>query len=270
MATTPVKRGCGTRVEGGIYAECGLSETGAPLERFLFDPVVPVPADLTIPIQGVGTMTNGETTHVVDRVGVAFYPNASDFIEEVRRFGLSRRIPKSFDFSRLSEGSRILIVHPRGLVDAWPEFVSGRWLCPNARIDHAPEALAEALRLEAGRDSWRRSNCCAGLQWEAVTGGVEVTLDEQVPGYNYRTGAFVENVDALTWRADERLVRVECASFSYHARRAPEGVDPSFGEAFVASFPISNLCVVRAADGSHEEAAARALAAGIPVELSDK
>src|SRR5882762_4296704 len=36
-------RGCGEREEGGVYAECGPSPSGSPLEHFLFDPPLPLP-----------------------------------------------------------------------------------------------------------------------------------------------------------------------------------------------------------------------------------
>ena len=38
----PVERGCGEREPGGVYAECGLSPSGSPLERFLIDPPQPL------------------------------------------------------------------------------------------------------------------------------------------------------------------------------------------------------------------------------------
>ena len=34
----PEPRGCGDREPGGVYAECGLSENGAPLDFFAFCP----------------------------------------------------------------------------------------------------------------------------------------------------------------------------------------------------------------------------------------
>lgn len=36
----PVERGCGYRVQAGIYAVCPMSPDRMPLERFLFDPPV--------------------------------------------------------------------------------------------------------------------------------------------------------------------------------------------------------------------------------------
>ena len=44
----PVPRGCGEREPGGVYAECGLSPRGRPLEEFLFDPPLPIPEGLDL------------------------------------------------------------------------------------------------------------------------------------------------------------------------------------------------------------------------------
>ncbi len=44
----PVERGCGEREQGGVYAECGLSPYGTPLEYFLIDPPRPLPEGLDI------------------------------------------------------------------------------------------------------------------------------------------------------------------------------------------------------------------------------
>jgi hypothetical protein len=41
-------RGCGDREEGGVYAECGPSPYGSPLEHFLFDPPLPLPDGLDL------------------------------------------------------------------------------------------------------------------------------------------------------------------------------------------------------------------------------
>src|SRR3974390_3419799 len=44
----PVERGCGQREQGGVYAECGLSPYGSPLEDFLIDPPQPLPEGLDL------------------------------------------------------------------------------------------------------------------------------------------------------------------------------------------------------------------------------
>src|SRR5579862_2920010 len=94
----PVIRGCGQRVKGGLYIECGLSAGGQPLEYFLIDP--PQLLDgRALGITPVGTklIEFGGATHVVDWVGSKSYKGVCDFVEEVRKFGLSRRIACNSD-----------------------------------------------------------------------------------------------------------------------------------------------------------------------------
>ncbi len=39
--TVPLERGCGMREKGGLYACCGTSPFGKPVEEFLIDPPLP-------------------------------------------------------------------------------------------------------------------------------------------------------------------------------------------------------------------------------------
>ena len=52
-------------------------------------------------------------------VGASSYPFIPDFVEEVRRLGLSKKIPPGFPINRLTPGeSKIVLIHPK----AFPEF----------------------------------------------------------------------------------------------------------------------------------------------------
>jgi hypothetical protein len=275
MATTPVERGCGSRQEGGIYIECGLSEWGEPLEKFILDPPVPVPVEFKLPTQGVGSFERNGIFHAADRIGAKFYPNAADFTEEVRRFGLSRRIPKNFPFEILSERSKIFVAHPKGLVTNWAGLrtnspVYPSWICPKCKVEHKPAELLGALsaiRDKEEADAFAARNCCAGVWFETLLGGDEIALAAQTPGYNRRSRTQWDGnpLDTLS----NRLVVRKMPSFEYVGFKAPRGFEPNFVEAFIASFPISNLCVIRARDNSHIEAIDRAKAASLPVEVAD-
>ncbi len=151
MTMTPAiaaERGCGRRVQGGVYWECGLDPDGAPLEEFLIDPPTPIPAGLTITPRGVSLIRIGGVAHVVDWVGAAHYPNVLDFVSEVGRLGLSRRLPATLDFAQLVPASRILLVHARARVENAAAY--GPFPCPK-RL-HGPGAAA-----------------CIGAWWEDVT-----------------------------------------------------------------------------------------------------
>ena len=240
MAAIPVERGCGTRKRGGIYAECGLSPWGEPLEHFLVDPPVPIDAEaLGLSPIGVTLLADPATgaTHVLDWVGEEAYPNPADFLEEVRRFGLSRRLPRTLPFARLDARSRIVLVHRRAnMADATAYTADWRRPCPKQLPEHQQPATAPSL--------------CAGIWWEDVADGVPI-----VP---------VGSDD----RQDARLVRRSMPSFSYLARSAPAEATPAYVPAIFARFPLSRLAVIEDPEGgSHEAAFQAAWQAALPVEL---
>jgi len=97
--TIPVERGCGKRKAGAVYLALGVGEGGREVWDYLLDPPVPVARE---PWQGVEVVQENETAVVLgDYVSEADYPTIAHFVEEVRRFGLSRLIPRTFDFERL-------------------------------------------------------------------------------------------------------------------------------------------------------------------------
>jgi hypothetical protein len=140
-------RGCGdSRVEGGIYLCCGLAPGGIPFEDVLVD--YPLKVDATamgLSSLGVTPVRRGDSVHVMDVVGKVHYPNVTDFIEEARRLGVSRRIPKTFQFDLLTRDTRLLLAHEKAYIDnhAWfrgavPE-VEHASMCPTHDEDHAVE-----------------------------------------------------------------------------------------------------------------------------------
>ena len=134
----PIVRGCGTRVHSGIYWECGLSPDGAPLEDFLIDVPTLIPSGLRIPPRGVTLKEIGGVWHIFDWVGQEHYTNMSDCVEEIRRFGLSRRLPRTLDFSRLTRASRILLIHARARIENASLY--GPFVCPKGLHPHGTDA----------------------------------------------------------------------------------------------------------------------------------
>lgn len=232
-AAIPVVRGCGTRKKGGIYFETGLSPNGQPLEYFIIDPPILV-EDWNLSPVGVQLIERNGVTHIIDWVGSEHYPNVADFLEEVRRFGLSRRLSSSLDFSRISERTRILLVHARAWVDNFQEY--GSWTCPKEFPGHKPEVL----RQEPEPDK----RMCAGVWWEDIEGG-EPPRATRLHG---------------EW--DQQDVERRMPSFSYLARQRPEQVTPQYRPAIFASFPCSRLVVVK---GDHETNLDTARKAGVNV-----
>lgn len=254
-----VPRGCGTRKAGGVYAELGLSGDGVPLESFLMDPPRPVD-NLGFPITAVGVTAfekNG-VTHVLDWIGSQYYPNVPDVIEEVRRFGLSRRIGAGFDFSQLGPKSRILCVHQKA------------WVEPMKKM-RDPEESAHYCPLEIDAHHQAESPQCLGASWEHLVEGEPVEVDGDRPhlvalGHN-------PPIEETHLRASyrPRLVKRHMPSFSYYGFEAPDGLSLTYRPAIFASFPISRLTVVRdPSGGKHESAAEKASTSSLDVELVDE
>lgn len=138
-----VERGCGTRVKGGVYAEIPLGKHGLPLEDFLLcPPVVVDAAALGISNIGVKLIERDGIWHIFDVVGKQHYPNVMDFVEEARRFGISRRLSTSLDFSKLTCDSRLILMHDRAHIDNY-HLYRGSHQCPKERTGHDHDPLPE-------------------------------------------------------------------------------------------------------------------------------
>jgi hypothetical protein len=223
--TSGVERGCGYREQGGAYVECGLDEDGAPVEEFLIDPPVEYEPDTKI---GQELVKRHGTVHVFDWIGSTHYPYTADFVEEVRRYGLSRRISTNLDVSRFSADSRIICIHARARfegVDEDPAVTYGDGpVPPEKRCAKYAQADTPSEKAAQAHLEYPTAACTMKWWWDAPP----------------------DDKDS------ERMHRT-VASFGYSP---VYGVDmPEPVPAVFASFPISNVCVIRADDGSHEETA---------------
>lgn len=246
-----IERGCGRRVAGGIYACCPTSKkAGKEVEFFLIDPprVVDV-QELGIAPIGVKAIEIDGQTHVADWVGTG-YPNVADFVEEVRYFGVSRRIPKTFDFSKLTGMSRMLLMHSRAHIENDDDFYQllldeadhPAFECPKKLLQHrlaGPDSIPDGAMMPV--------ECCAGLWQEDVEHAVPMHL------------------------ATDRWVERTMPAFTYAARQRPEGFEPAYKPAFFMSVPVAVIEVIKdPASGLHEEAFYKAQAAGVPTVLVDE
>jgi hypothetical protein len=132
LRALPVRRRCGTRHARGVYVEGLVAST---MQACLFDPPLTL-AEVGAPTwfqphRTPLTFERDGVTHFVVWVGEEYYPSVHDFIEEVRAAGASRKLPPHFDFSRVTDESRMFFVHPRARVT-----IEGSGIGPN---------LAEAL-----------------------------------------------------------------------------------------------------------------------------
>lgn len=231
----PVPRGCGTRKENGVYAEVGTGPGGRPTEDFLVCPPTKIdPAELGISPVGVKLVEHQGVWHIIDWVGSEYYPNVADFIEEVRRFGMSRRLPRTLDFSKLTDKSRILLVHARAWIENFGAYAD-YWM--DGRYNRCPQHIDT-------HDLPDAPEMCCGGWWQDVE-------------YGRAT-------------AEQRIVNRAMPSFDYIAAQRPAHVTPSYAPAIFASFPISRLVVIKGRSGEHEETKARVQRAGLPVDLEDR
>jgi hypothetical protein len=232
-----VPRGCGSRQESGIYLETGLGPGGQPLEFFLLDPPLPVATFASaIAKLGVSLFEHQGVTHVLDWIGSVHYPCPSDILEEVRRFGLSRRAQRSLDFSRLTPFSRIFVVHDRGRVINPAPLLEDRVQYSGSREQpYCPKYI------DGHRDP-ENALPCAALHWETVP---------SLPGPN-----------------GERIVTRRLPSFQYVAATPPKDVFPTFAPAVFAWFPLHRIAVIK---GDQSDAAYDAASkSSLPVDLEER
>jgi len=232
-ATPGVTRGCGTRQEGALYLEVGLGHGGIPLEFFLADPPIPMSCDTKV---GVELIERNGVVHVLDWCGEQHYPFVTDVLEEGRRYGFSRRIPRTLDLSRLTSESRILLVHAKGLV------VNQEALRP-----FMPEPCHDAF--ENGRRKPTHQHHCGHLE---RTGS---PVHFQPDPHTHRCTRDLWTVPPATRVEDgapPRYIR-DFASISYEVfPLSPDAPPPEYVSALVASLPITNISVIKTRDGSHQ------------------
>lgn len=150
------RRGCGYRIAGGVYWMTGIVPLGLRIENFIVDPPVPVDVGaLGLVAIGQKTIVRNGVTHVLDWVGEGHYPYPADFVEEARRMGVSRRMARNFPWERLTNESRLLLVHRHAYVTNWREvrpLTNGGYACPRGHREH----------------QFATTGPCAGLWWESI------------------------------------------------------------------------------------------------------
>ena len=232
MATSsPIRRGCGYRIRGGIYWELDVSVEGGALDDFLIDPPALLPPNLNIGHVGTTSLERNGVMHLIDWVGSRHYQDVAVFWEECRRHGVSRRLSSRVDFSRITRESRLLLVHARAHIDNCQEYET--WTCPKFHEHHNPEHLGA-----------NPPPMCAGVWWEDLSPHSEDFV--------------FEGRDVSRLLPDGDTLR---------GRLTPSGVEPVYRPAIFASVPCSAISVVRG--NGHEDALRAAMAAAPNVTVRE-
>ncbi|APU89158.1 conserved hypothetical protein [Virus Rctr71] len=219
-------RGCGYRNPGSLYCESRLVDGGSPIEAFLMDPPVAY-SQQSIGIQMY--QDAGDIWHILDVIGKENYPYPSDFIEEGRHMGFSRRLPKNIDVSKLTRESHILCIHERALLKTKGTGLilrGGVYELENESVTDIDCFRPKTMRLcqrylVAGDDShFEKGRTCSRHLWVADNTGDCRTFN----GFQYETYALEIYEE-----------------------------EPVFEMAIFLTLPITNLTVIKADDGSHTE-----------------
>lgn len=246
-AAIPIKRGCGTRKKGGIYAECGLDPVmGAPVETFLIDP--PMELGIAIPPRGVLLTTVQNVPVLVDHVGSAFYPNVADFVEEVRVAGVSRRLPLDLDYGALTPETMLLLTHEKACI-ANASDLPKPWSCAKRREEHEQPDYELT---------------CSWHWWHDVVGGRALSAEEQAQCPDLAR-KYVRVTSRPCW------VEREMPSFKYRAHAWAGDEPPRYREAAFMMVGLSRLVVIRdPQEGTHERALELASKGKLKVEVVDE
>lgn len=254
MGNGGAARGCGdSRDAGGVYMEVGGVGGAIPMYEIIKDPVVPFdPASIDLSPIGVKIVEVNGVYHVFDWVGATHYPNAADFLEEAIRLGLSRRISKKEDFSKLTAASKLILIHPKAVMNAPASYIANRAIpCPTGKHP----------------DPSNRCDCAGRLWLIGDPGTTDLELDE---AYVTPSGVFPE------WAPHPVEPFYMCGrrtmpSFTYTLAERPHDVDVTFSPGIIAIAPIERLAVVRHPGDPEAEADAlsKARHSSLPVNLED-
>lgn len=223
------ERGCGAkRQPGGMYLEVSLSEHGKPLAFFLCDPAIVLTREQVnaIPRVGMQLVNDGTHTHVLDWVGETHYPYVTDFLEEGRRMGFSRRLNQLVDVSALGPGSLIYFVHSRAALANWREWHGHQYLTGLDQL--CPRLGVSGDRVHLGPDVTEQ---CVRHLWAAPPHDRQ----DDLPGGG----------GGSVWT--RRFV-----NFEYRVFPPAKALASPWMPAIIARFPITNLTIISADDGSHE------------------
>jgi len=179
-----------------------------PVEWFVVDPAYKFDMKANIRAPYLLPDSSG-VYHLVLGVGTTYYPFATDFIEEVGVMGVSKRLPKGFDFSKLTAGeSALILVHPRAI--------------PNFSYHLHREPYENCPRIQSGR---HKDDAEKLTEEEIITmvvnGRKETFAKHQCVGdlWDLSSVASIEDKHEIT-PIDDEWLRVDTPSTWYEVKKA--------------------------------------------------
>jgi len=252
----PDERGCGDREPGGVYAESGLSRYGSPLEYFLFDPPLPLPAGVDLvnkpqlwqrvdPVSGepvLDPQTGRPVYDLLIHVGAEHYEYAPDYLEETKYMGASRRLNANLDLSLLTRRSHMLLAHPKAIIVPWRDLtLPERCYKQLPRHDLASYARL-GLDAAVAQVDERRMGPCIFKLWDVLPRDEAIEVFEEV--------------------SQRPLCVRKIGSTIYQYRPTGEQVK-EWEQGFILGLPITGIALIEYADGTVNEKAKAKLLAGM-------
>jgi hypothetical protein len=253
IAATSNTRLCGAgRVQGGVYFEVATSPYGAPLESFLFCPPIVLEDS---EIQEFGISPSGMSLlkrpqpdgsiiyHVADWIGVSHYPDIWDFLSEGNALNFSRRVPSTFDFSKLTKESRIYFIHARGWIENWHEYFEHEPTYPLTKC--CPHDVASYKMngrfpvISEHSHSYKHETFCSRLWKQDLTNSKQTSVEYL-------------KTESPNAEIAQRLIRkkLPCGA-TYDGFLRPIGINPVYKIAIIGAFPLGRIAVVKSPDGKH-------------------
>ena len=214
MERPRVHRGCGVRQAGGMYWEASV---GGAMAALLDPPIIVDPDRFGLTSVGVRIVAFGGAHHILDIVGDSHYPSVADFVEEMRVYGVSRRIPRTVNVGLLTPASQLLLIHRKAYILNWSDYRPSR--------DFATYSCMRSIeqhRIGLGM--------CSAMWWED----------------------FGPGDGTAGWSGDRSINRPMPDGNSYSAQYRPTGITPQYSTAIFARVPLSQIAVVQDRDQPEE------------------
>lgn len=202
-------RGCGTRDVGACYLSFGIGPGGKEVEYFLVDPVLPWPGSFQRGFKIIPG-SNG-VNHVAIFVGESFYASLWTFVEEARRFGISRKVPPTFPFEKLTPGrSMMFFVHSKTYNTRKENYV----------LDRDPHKPLEGCKFfHDDPEIWAKNNEHFGGGWHPTVRKIDHEKQSTPCTMGHRDLAcFFHSDDDIEWAASTENgypFNIKAPSFSY-------------------------------------------------------